>query len=145
VLASHVTGDGADVLVHAWATRHDDGTVDVLLWNGTINGELMAGDPRLDRHVRLAVAGLDQEQYQVALARVDERHSNIVAECPTDVDWPDAALWSHLWDRDRLHQEPLPDVTPEHGVARFDLDLPMPGVARIRLAVASSTKEENVQ
>ncbi|HEY3748702.1 MAG TPA: hypothetical protein VGL80_05855 [Pseudonocardiaceae bacterium] len=145
VLASHVTGDGADVLVHAWATRHDDGTVDVLLWNGTINGELMAGDPRLDRHVRLAVAGLDQQQYQVALARVDERHSNIVAECPTDVDWPDAALWSHLWERDRLHEEPLPDVTPEHGVARFDLDLPMPGVARIRLAVASSTKEENVQ
>ena len=31
-------GDGADVLVRAWATRHDDGTVDVLVWNGTING-----------------------------------------------------------------------------------------------------------
>ena len=30
VLATDVTGDGADVLVRAWATKHDDGTVDVL-------------------------------------------------------------------------------------------------------------------
>ena len=51
VLATTLTGDGADVLVRAWATRHDDGTVDVLLWNGTINAELMNGDDRLDRTV----------------------------------------------------------------------------------------------
>src|SRR5262249_31498449 len=42
VLASKLTGDGAGVLVQASATAHDDGTVDVLLWNGTVNAALMA-------------------------------------------------------------------------------------------------------
>ena len=49
VLATELSGDGAEVLVRAWATRHDDGTIDVLVWNGTINGAVMDGDPRLDR------------------------------------------------------------------------------------------------
>jgi xylan 1,4-beta-xylosidase len=149
VLASRVDGDGADVLVHAWATRHDDGTVDVLLWNGTVNAELMNGDPRLDRGVRLAVHGLPAGTHAATLARVDQRHSNIVAECPPDVDWPDDALWMHLHERDRLHEQPLPDVEPDaDGTARLELDLPMPGVARIRLSArddAPRTKEENVR
>jgi xylan 1,4-beta-xylosidase len=126
-----------DVLVHAWATKHDDGTVDILLWNGTINADLMRGDPRLDRHLKVTVNGLDDKPYQVKLARVDEWHSNIVPACPPDVDWPDDALWARLREQDHLHELPLPDVTPHNGIARFGLDLPMPGVARIRL------KEEN--
>ncbi|HEX3593243.1 MAG TPA: hypothetical protein VHV74_26770 [Pseudonocardiaceae bacterium] len=146
VLACDVRGDGADVLVHAWATRHTNGTVDVLLWNGTINAELMHGDPRLDRHVRIDLAGLTGEHYKVSLARVDERHSNIVAECPADVDWPDEALWARLHTHDHLHEVALPDVAPHDGTARFELELPMPGVARIRLHAEGSparTKEEN--
>ena len=51
LLAVSAEGDGADTLVQAWAARHDDGTVDVLAWNGTINVALQAGDPRLDRQV----------------------------------------------------------------------------------------------
>ncbi|HEX5118632.1 MAG TPA: hypothetical protein VFW65_25900 [Pseudonocardiaceae bacterium] len=149
VLASRVDGDGADVLVHAWAAMHDDGTVDVLLWNGSVNAELMNGDPRLDRRVRLALHGLPTGTHQVTLARVDQRHSNIVAECPPEVDWPDHALWMHLHERDRLHEEPLPDVEPDaEGTAHLELDLPMPGVARIRLSArddAPGTKEENVR
>ncbi len=133
VLATRVD----DVLVRAWATRHDDGTVDILLWNGTINADLMRGDPRLDRHLKVTVNGLDDKPYQVKLARVDEWHSNIVAACPPDFDWPDDALWARLRERDQLHELPLPNVTPHNGIARFGLDLPMPGVARIRL------KEEN--
>ena len=39
---ARVDGDGAGVLVQAWATRHDDGTVDVLVWNGTVNSDLVA-------------------------------------------------------------------------------------------------------
>jgi xylan 1,4-beta-xylosidase len=39
-------------------TRHDDGTVDVLLWNGTVNAALVDGDPRLDRDVTVRVEGL---------------------------------------------------------------------------------------
>ena len=133
VLATEVD----DVLVRAWATKHDDGTVDILLWNGTINADLMRGDPRLDRHLKVTVNGLENRPYQAELARVDERHSNIVAACPPDVDWPDDALRARLKEQDRLHEQSLPDVTPHDGVARFGLDLPMPGVARIRL------KEDN--
>src|SRR5450759_2846568 len=65
VLESHVEGDGADVLVQAWAARHDDGTVDVLVWNGTINAALMGGDPRLDRNVRLIVTDLGDTAHKV--------------------------------------------------------------------------------
>jgi xylan 1,4-beta-xylosidase len=123
--------------VRAWATKHDDGTIDILLWNGTINADLMRGDPRLNRHLKVTVNGLNERPYQAKLARVDEHHSNIVAACPSDVDWPDDALWARLRAEDHLHEQELPDVTPHNGVARFGLDLPMPGVARIRL------KEEN--
>lgn len=149
VLASRVTGDGADVLTHVWAARDDSGTVDVLLWNGTVNAALMLGDPRLDRTIRLTVRGLPARAYRATLARIDEHRSNIVAECPSDVDWPDDALWAHLRERDRLHELPLPDVEPDaDGTARFELDLPMPGVARIRLSArddAPRTKEENAR
>jgi xylan 1,4-beta-xylosidase len=129
VLASGVTGDG---LVRAWATRHDDGTVDVLLWNGTINAELMHGDPRLDRRVTVTVSGLTGGRYQARMARVDAHHSNIVAQCPPDVEWPDEELWARLREHDRLHEQPLADVRP--GDAIFDIDLPMPGVVRIRMS-----------
>ena len=62
VLGAELAGDGADVLVRAWPTLHDDGTVDVLVWNGTNNGELMDGDPRLDRTVQITVDGLGRQR-----------------------------------------------------------------------------------
>jgi xylan 1,4-beta-xylosidase len=133
VLRVDLAGDGAGTLVQAWATRHDDGTVDVLVWNGTINAALLAGDRRLDRRVRLTVTGLPATAYHPTLARVDERHSNVAAHCPAHVDWPDDALWARLRAADHLYEERLPDVPGD--AARFDFDLPMPGVARIRLAV----------
>ncbi|MDQ6687424.1 MAG: xylan 1,4-beta-xylosidase [Actinomycetota bacterium] len=145
VLASSVEGDGADVLVQAWATRHDDGTVDVLAWNGTINAALMDGDARLDRRVRLEVSGLDAARYRADRALVDEQHSNVVAQCPADVEWPDEELWEHLHAADTLHEARLPDVLPDAGGASFEFDLPMPGIVRIRLSArehAVSTNEE---
>lgn len=135
VLAASVRGDGADVLVQAWATRHDDGTVDILVWNGTINAALSGGDPRLDRQLHLAVAGLDTVPHQARLARIDQVHSNVVAHCPEDVEWPDDALWAQLRAADQLAEENLPVITPAHGEpTHFDFELPMPGVARIRLS-----------
>jgi xylan 1,4-beta-xylosidase len=133
LLAVGASGDGAGTLVQAWASRHEDGTIDVLVWNGTVNVALMAGDPRLDRQVSLKVSGLGGQLYQARLARVDERHSNIVAQCPPEVRWPDEALWARLRAADELHEERLPDVTPEGGTASFSFHLPMPGIARIRL------------
>jgi xylan 1,4-beta-xylosidase len=131
ILRTQLAGDGAGTLVQAWASRHDDGTVDVLVWNGTINAALLAGDPRLDRRVHLIVTGLPAGPYHPTLARVDEQHSNVAVHCPANVDWPDDALWKRLRAADHLHEERLPDVLGD--VARFDLHLPMPGIARIRL------------
>jgi len=133
VLRTDLTGDGAGTLVQAWATRHDDGTIDVLVWNGTINAALLAGDSRLDRDVRLTITGLPATIRHATLARVDERHSNVVAHCPADVSWPDDALWARLRASDTLHEEQLPEVIPDDGIARFGFRLPMPGIARIRL------------
>jgi xylan 1,4-beta-xylosidase len=98
----------------------------VLVWNGTVNAALMHGDPRLDRLVRLRVTGLPDADHRVSLARVDATHSNIVAHCPSDVDWPDDALWQRLRALDRLHEEPLPATD-------IEFPLPLPGVARIRI------------
>jgi xylan 1,4-beta-xylosidase len=132
VLAATTEGDGAEVLVEAWAASHDDGTIDVLVWNGTINAALAQGDPRLDRNIRLTVTGLQPASYKAELARVDQEHSNVVAHCPPDVTWPDEALWARLRARDELYTEQLPSVRPAHE-ASFEFGLPMPGVARIRL------------
>jgi xylan 1,4-beta-xylosidase len=135
VLGTDLAGDGAGTLVRAWATRHDDGTLDVLVWNGTINAALLGGDPRLDREVHLTVTGLPATVYHPTLARVDEQHSNVAAHCPADVDWPDEGLWARLRAADHLHEERLPVVRGD--AAHFDFHLPMPGVARIRLATGS--------
>jgi xylan 1,4-beta-xylosidase len=132
ILRTRLAGDGSGTLVQASATRHGDGTVDVLVWNGTINAALKAGDQRLDRRVHLTVTGLPAATYYPMLARVDEQHSNVAAHCPADVDWPDEALWARLRAADHLHEEPLQDIRGD--AASFDFPLPMPGIARIRLA-----------
>ncbi|HEX9518302.1 MAG TPA: hypothetical protein VF940_19220 [Streptosporangiaceae bacterium] len=84
----------------------------------------------------LTVTGVGASAYLASLARVYERHSNIVACCPADVSWPDKALWARLRAADELFEERLPDVRPERGTARFAFHLPMPGAARIRLSPA---------
>jgi xylan 1,4-beta-xylosidase len=133
VLQTWLEGDGAAVLVDAWATRAEDGTVDVLVWNGTINAALAGGDARLDRRVRLQVSGLPATSHQVWSARVDEHHSNIAALCPPGIDWPDDDLWAQLRAADRLHEEEWDAVTPVQGTATFEFFVPMPGVVRVRL------------
>ena len=139
VLRTTLEGDGAETLVQAWATRHPNGAVDVLVWNGTINAALMAGDQRLDRSVRVTIAGLGGATRPAWLARVDDHHSNVAAVCPADVTWPDAALWERLRASDGLHEEQLRDVIPDDGAVRFDFYLPMPGVVRIRVGAGRGT------
>jgi xylan 1,4-beta-xylosidase len=134
VLSAELSGDGADVLVRSWATRHDDGTVDILVWNGTVNAALMDGAPLLERTVRVTVSGLDATAYRARVARVDAQHSNILSGYPADTPWPDAELWKTLRSRDRLHEEDAPLVRPEDSTAQIDITVPMPGVVRIRLS-----------
>ncbi|WP_425953981.1 GH39 family glycosyl hydrolase [Xylanimonas sp. McL0601] len=140
-LGTLLAGDGAGTLVHAWATRHDDGTIDVLVWDGTINAALVGGDPRLDRGVRVRIEGLDHDddgallhgERSVSLALVDAHHSNILDGYPADTPWPDPALWAELRARDRLHTEPLEPVPDGTDSVEIELHLPMPSVARIRV------------
>lgn len=133
VLSSTVQGDGAEVLVKASATSHDNGGIDVLVWNGTINSEVTGGDTRLDRKVRVSLVGLSGLSYEVYLARVDESHSNVATYLPPEVAWPDQATWERLRNHDVLYEERLADLRAAEGTATFSLDLPMPGVARFRL------------
>lgn len=143
VLASRISGDGAEVLVQVSATRHDDGTVDVLVWNGTINGALLDGDPRLDRAVAIDVAGLGDGPVRAELARVDDHHSNIKTHAPAGVDWPDEDQFAALRAHDHLHNERLDDLTPNAGVVHIELQLPMPGVVRLRLTAPARAHEES--
>ncbi len=142
VLATELAGDGAQVLVRTWATKHDDGTIDVLVWNGTINGALMDGDPRLDREVEITVDGLLDVPYRAELARIDEHHSNILDGYPTEVAWPDNQLWQRLHEADQLHEQPFPEADTTGTNARFRISLPMPGVARVRLVPSTTTGTE---
>ncbi|MGI8521794.1 MAG: GH39 family glycosyl hydrolase [Nocardioides sp.] len=133
VLPAEVSGDGADVLVQAWASRHDDGTVDVLVWNNTVNSQVMHGDERLLREVTVTLDGLPAERYAVQLARVDEQHSNIKA-ASSGADWPDQDEWARLHEADQLHTDEADDLVPTSGSGSVSLTLPQPGVVRIRLS-----------
>jgi len=140
VLPTEVAGDGADVLVRAWAARHHEGaeagTVDVLLWNGTVNAELMHGDPRLARDVTVRLSGLPATSYAVEVARVDEQHSNIKSAWSA-TDWPDPGEWERLRAADRLHTDELEDLVTTGGTGTVAVTLPQPGVVRIRLRAAT--------
>jgi xylan 1,4-beta-xylosidase len=94
----------------------------------------MHGDQRLDRRVTVSVDGLGAGGYRATLARVDAEHSNIVSAAPAGTTWPDPQQWDRLRAADRLHEVPLDDIAPAAGRAEFELLIPMPGVARIRLS-----------
>ena len=52
-LAVDVRGDGGGGLVDALAARHDDGRIGILVWNVTLDQGKVAGEPLLDRLIRL--------------------------------------------------------------------------------------------
>ncbi len=65
-------------------------------------------------------------------------HSNIVATATRTVDWPDAALWARLRAADRPRRgAPCPTSRRARRPREFELALPMPGVARIRLSAGT--------
>jgi xylan 1,4-beta-xylosidase len=130
-----VTGDGAGALVEALATRAEK-TVDVLVWNGTLDQSKVDGSATLDRSVTVEVSGLAPGRYEVTSRRVDERHGNIKrvwAELGGG-DWPDEQRWSALRAADTLPVEYLAEVeVSETGAAVVTVELPMPGIRFLRL------------
>ncbi len=138
-VAHELAGDGARTLVDAWTTRHRDGTVDVLAWNGTLDQSKQSGHPLLDRTLAIRVEGLEHRVYRAHLARVDATHSSVaftwsrMAGFSALPSWPTARQLRRLRAADRLAEEDLGLWTAHGGVLATQVDLPMPGVVRLRL------------
>jgi xylan 1,4-beta-xylosidase len=133
-LPVELAGDGAGALVQAWAARAGDGTIGVLLWNGTLDHAKLDGDPLLLRHVTVRVTGLAGSSYQLRHWRVDESHSNVARTAAGVVDWPDEAGWAALAAADRIEElEPARPVEPMAGIVTVDVDLPMPAISYLEL------------
>ena len=128
-------GDGAGSLVEAWAARRPDGTVTVLVWNGTLDQSKADGAPLLDRTVRLTVAGSAGGVHRVRHWRVDAAHSD-VATTWADLgggDWPDERQWALLRSKDVVEEyEPARVVDGDSVV--LDFPLPMPGISYLELS-----------
>jgi xylan 1,4-beta-xylosidase len=129
------TGDGGESLVEALATRTDD-SVDVLVWNGTLDQSKIDGAVDLGRNVTVTVSGLAPGTYAVESARVDEEHANIgrVWRELGGGDWPTEDQWATLRSSDELPIEYLAKVAVgDDGVASVAVELPMPGIRSLRL------------
>jgi xylan 1,4-beta-xylosidase len=135
-LPVHLAGDGAGSLVEAWAAGQADGTVGVLLWNGTLDHAKAAGWSLLDREVTVRVTGLADGEYALRHWRVDERHSNIAAVWRSldGRDWPDPAGWRALRAADRVEElAPPRRVTASCGAVEDSFQLPNPSVSYLEL------------
>jgi xylan 1,4-beta-xylosidase len=133
-----LTGDGAGGLVQVWASRHDDGRISVLCWNGTLH-QAAAGrpEPLLARTVELRLDGLAARDYVVSHWRVDHSHSNIYAAWDGGTAWPDEAGWERLRAADRLAElAPAREVSTSDGRCALRFTLPMPAVSLIELRPA---------
>jgi xylan 1,4-beta-xylosidase len=131
-------GDGFGGLVNGWATRGDDGTATVLLWNVTFDQTKAGGSAALARQVTLRVVGLPAaRKFLLRHFRVDNAHSNVYAawQAMGRPDWPNAAQLAELHRRDELQTlEPERQVTTDAtGVLQIDFELPMPALSLIEL------------
>lgn len=115
------------------ASRKSDGTIDILVWNGTLDQSKIEGSGLLKRQLNVHVEQLGDQTYQVYLARIDSVHSNITKYWNSQKDWPTPEEWDWLHAVNTLDEQAMPDVVPIGGIAQLAFDLPMPGVARLRL------------
>ncbi|WP_327580538.1 hypothetical protein OHA25_31265 [Nonomuraea sp. NBC_00507] len=132
-LPATLEGDVAGV--EAWAARHDDGRIGVLLWNGTLNHSQATGAPELARTITLTVDGLDGRPRTLTHHRIDHDHSTIEAvwHAMGGGDWPADEQWDKLRAANTLDElDPPATVTGTGVTLRFDL--PMPGVSFIELS-----------
>ncbi|GHA02226.1 hypothetical protein GCM10010329_25090 [Streptomyces spiroverticillatus] len=130
-LAASVGGDTAGV--EAWAARHDDGRIGVLVWNGTLNQAQAGGARELTRTVELDVTGLPEGvPYRLVHHRIDEQHSNIQAVWRehSSADWPQGEEWEALRAANVLDEL---EGERAHGGGPVVFELPMPGVSYVEL------------
>jgi xylan 1,4-beta-xylosidase len=138
-LATELHGDGAGSLVEAWAARHRDGRVGLLIWNGTLDQSTMSGAASLDRRIEVRVNGLNGGRYRVRHLRIDQDHSNVRAvwEKLGGGDWPTQEQWALLRADNVFHHcEPDRAVEPVDGAVEHGFRLPMPGISLLELTPA---------
>jgi len=131
-------GDGFGGLVQAWATREDDGTVRILVWNVTFDQTKARGSDALAREVSLAVTGLlPSQRFRQRHYRVDNTHSNVYGawQAMGRPDWPNAQQLTELHRRDELEMlEPERSrIADASGKAQLQFELPMPSLSLIEM------------
>ncbi len=133
-------GDGGGSLVEALATRGDDGDVQVLTWNMTLDQSKAAGEPLLDRTVTVRLDGLSAgAAYTLTREGVDAEHSNIAGTWAAlkddDQAWPTDEQWETLRKADRLEEiaSPAEVTADEHGTVSVEVTLPMPSMQLLHL------------
>ena len=136
-LEVQVDGDGAGDMVNAVASVDENGRIVAVVWNGTVDVTKSAGEPSLDRHVSVSIAGLERLTYAVRHRRLDEDHSNINRAWGAMAGgrpWPSEDEWFELAAANELADfEDRRDVSPTGGAVTLDFDLPMPAVSLFEL------------
>ncbi len=127
------TGDGADGLVQTWASRHEDGSLTILVWNHTLDQDKRSGDDSLARAVRLHLEGLG-DGATAEVTRLDADHGDVttLAERLGVGDWPTDEQWDQLQAANTLVAEP---VALQHalGGAMLELDVPQPSAVLVHV------------
>jgi xylan 1,4-beta-xylosidase len=125
-------GDGADGLVQAWASRHDDGSLSVLVWNHTLDQGKATGDASLARTVQVRLDGLDLATATVT--RLDTDHGDVatLADRLGVGDWPSDEQWDQLRAADRLTDEPV-ELDRVDGSASVTISQPQPSAVLLRV------------
>ncbi|MGH3313252.1 MAG: GH39 family glycosyl hydrolase [Streptomyces sp.] len=128
------TGDGADGLVQTWASRHDDGSLSILIWNHTLDQDKAQGDAALARTVRLRLYGLG-EGATAEVTRLDADHGDVttLAGRLGVGEWPTDRQWDQLRAADTLVAEPAA-LRHTTGAALLELDLPQPAAVLVKVS-----------
>ncbi|MEO3860605.1 glycosyl hydrolase [Acrocarpospora sp. B8E8] len=129
-LAHTLTGDLGGVEI--WPALAADGTIGLLIWNGTLNQSQAGGDPALTRDVTLTLTNLPENSYTFTHHRIDLTHSNIQSAWPNGTPWPDTHQWAALHEANTL-DEFTPPQTVEGETVTLTFPLPMPGVSYLEL------------
>ena len=133
-LTVEATGDGAGSLVQAWASRADDGSISVLLWNLTLDQNSADGDPALHRRVQVEIAGLPSGTYEMRTTTLTNGAGDItaVADELGIADWPTDAQWDQLAAAVEMPSHVKPLIVDRAAVLEVELSMPSAVLVEVR-------------